>query len=259
MEKVFHKTGCRRQIATEATSLLWLAQARGAPTATLVRTGDTWLETDFLRSGCPSRDDALVFGRALARTHSADAGWWAQPPPGLNRADSVLASLPAQTAAVPTFSSFGQFYAEARVRPYISAVKNLDSDQSRMLHRACDAIGTGRFDSAQPALCNEVARIHGDLWGGNVVWAAMDGRTIGTLIDPCAHGGHGETDLSELALFGCPYLDSIIAGYHEVSPLATGWQDRVPLHQLHMIIVHAVLFGGDYIGQALHTARLLSR
>ena len=90
------------------------------------------------------------------------------------------------------------------------------------------------------------ARLHGDLWSGNVLWAP-DGAW---LIDPAAHGGHRETDLAMLALFGCPHLDRVLAAYDEAAPLADGWRDRVPLHQLFPLLVHVVLFGRGYAAQA---------
>jgi fructosamine-3-kinase len=95
------------------------------------------------------------------------------------------------------------------------------------------------------------ARLHGDLWSGNVLWAA-DGRAW--IIDPAAHGGHRETDLAMLALFGLPHLDRVLAAYDTSWPLAAGWQQRVPLHQLHPLLVHAVLFGGGYGAQAVSAA-----
>jgi fructosamine-3-kinase len=49
-----------------------------------------------------------------------------------------------------------------------------------------------------------------------------------------------------LALFGEPYLDHVVAAYDEAWPLADGWRDRVGIHQLHPLLVHAVLFGGAY-------------
>jgi fructosamine-3-kinase len=77
-----------------------------------------------------------------------------------------------------------------------------------------------------------------------VLWGA-DGH--GWLIDPAAHGGHRETDLATLALFGgAPYLDRILAAYAEVYPLMPGWRERFPLHQLHLLLVHTALFGGVY-------------
>jgi fructosamine-3-kinase len=98
------------------------------------------------------------------------------------------------------------------------------------------------------------ARIHGDLWSGNVHWAA-DGRAY--LIDPAAHGGHRETDLAMLALFGAPQLDRILAAYDAAWPLSDGWRERVPLHQLHPVLVHAALFGGSYGARAGALARSL--
>ena len=71
----------------------------------------------------------------------------------------------------------------------------------------------------------------------------------GALIDPAAHGGHRETDLAMLALFGAPHLDEILRGYTETVPLADGWRARVPLHQLHPLLVHACLFGPAYAAQ----------
>ncbi len=39
-------------------------------------------------------------------------------------------------------------------------------------------------------------------------------------------------------------LDAILGGYAEVAPLADGWRERVSLHQLHPLMLHAVLFRG---------------
>ena len=47
------------------------------------------------------------------------------------------------------------------------------------------------------------ARLHGDLWNGNVLWGV--GGTVHVL-DPAAYGGHREVDLAMLSLFGLPHL-----------------------------------------------------
>jgi fructosamine-3-kinase len=78
------------------------------------------------------------------------------------------------------------------------------------------------------------------------------------VIDPAAHGGHRETDLAMLALFGAPQLETILAAYDEAAPLANGWRDRVELHQLFPLLVHTVLFGGGYGAQALRACERLS-
>ena len=56
------------------------------------------------------------------------------------------------------------------------------------------------------------ARLHGDLWNGNVLWG-LDGRVW--LIDPAAYGGHREVDLAMLALFGLPHLPRVLDAYAE--------------------------------------------
>ena len=255
--KTFRKTDTRRAIASEVAGLAWLTEADGAPVAELVDHGETFLETRMLDHGSPTRESAAEFGRRLAQTHAAGADWWGQAPPGLDPADLVHANLPMPAPAEPLWGSFGEYWAEGRLRPHLEQTDVLASDDLATLHRVCDVIATGRFDSPQPAMCGEVARIHGDLWGQNVVWA--DGGRTGTLIDPAANGGHAEQDLADLAIFGSPQLEAIIAGYNEVSPLADGWEERVELHQLHMLFIHIVLFGGSYIGQTVRIARRLLR
>jgi fructosamine-3-kinase len=90
------------------------------------------------------------------------------------------------------------------------------------------------------------ALVHGDLWWGNVLWGA-DG--LPWLIDPSVHGGHPEEDLAMLGLFGT-VPDPTWRAYTEVRPLASGWQERVELFRLVPLLVHTILFGGGYRGQA---------
>ena len=125
----------------------------------------------------------------------------------------------------------------------------LDTAQVAEVDRFVADLLAGDIDAGPPA---PPARLHGDLWSGNVLWGA-DGHVW--LIDPAAHGGHPESDLAMLALFGVPHLDQIIGGYQEVQPLAPGWQARIPLHQAWPLLVHAALFGGGYGDSALTALR----
>jgi fructosamine-3-kinase len=99
------------------------------------------------------------------------------------------------------------------------------------------------------------ARLHGDLWSGNVL-ADRSGRAW--LIDPAAYGGHREMDLAMLDLFG-PVPDRTVAAYEELAPLADGWRERIGLWQLFPLLVHAVLFGGGYLHQSHDLALRLAR
>lgn len=142
-----------------------------------------------------------------------------------------------------------EWFAEYRVLPYLrAAVDQGVLSDPRAVEVVCDRIGELAGPTEPPA------RLHGDLWNGNVLW----GYGRAWLIDPAAHGGHRETDLAMLQLFGCPYFEQVVAGYHESEPLADGWRDRVALHQLFPLLVHAVLFGGGYGAQAVAAARSLA-
>ena len=121
----------------------------------------------------------------------------------------------------------------------------LRPDDARLVEAVIDRIGSLAGPPEPPS------RIHGDCWAGNVLWS----RGRGWLIDPAAHGGHRETDLAMLALFGAPDLDRILAGYNDTVPLAAGWRSGIPLHQLHPLLVHACLFGASYREEVRTAAR----
>ena len=70
-----------------------------------------------------------------------------------------------------------------------------------------------------------------------------DGRNW--LVDPAAHSSHREFDLAMMRLFGGFGADCF-AAYEEDFPLGEGWQDRVALHQLAPLVVHAIKFGSGY-------------
>ena len=54
-----------------------------------------------------------------------------------------------------------------------------------------------------------------------------------------------------MRLFG-GFGPACFAAYAEVPPLADGWHDRVALHQIAPLVVHAIKFGGGYVGAAEH-------
>ena len=140
------------------------------------------------------------------------------------------------------------WYAERRLLPYLRRARDeraLPAAETRQVEAVVARIGELAGPPEPPS------RIHGDLWSGNVLWSGGQGWPI----DPAAHGGHRETDLAMLALFGAPDLAEILRGYTETVPLAEGWRARVPLHQLHPLLVHVCLFGLDYAPQLNSAAR----
>jgi fructosamine-3-kinase len=251
--------GAGHRLAMEAAGLAWLAEAEPAGGTRIARAR---LEGGALRvtrvaevTPTPARAEAL--GRSLAALHAFGAPWHCCPPAG---AEPPLewGSSRVPLAAEPVAGSWGAAWAETAVRPVLRRCLDegrLDVSQARAVEAAVDRMAVGDFDAPQPARVETVARIHGDLWTGNVLWSDVD--TGAVLIDPHAQGGHAETDLAMLALFGLPMLERVLAAYDEASPLAEGWRERIPMQQLQPLLVHTLLFGGGYTPQLVEAARSL--
>lgn len=225
--------------AAEASGLRWLAEAGGVPVPEVLGVGDDLLVIELLPPGHPTPEAAEEFGKGLARMHASGAPAFGAPWRG------YIASLPLDNTPGTEWSSW---YAEQRLVPYLRKAHDdgaLSAADLSLVEAVIDRIGELAGPPEPPS------RIHGDLWSGNVLWSG--GR--GWLIDPAAHGGHRETDLAMLALFGAPHEERIMAGYTETASLAGGWRQRVPLHQLHPLLVHVCLFGGSYAAQVRAAAR----
>ncbi|MET9486974.1 fructosamine kinase family protein [Nocardia sp. NPDC006630] len=223
--------------AAEAAGLRWLAEADAAIVPPVIADDDRMLVLPWLAPESASPAAAAQFGRALAELHGSSPATYGAPWPGF------IATLPLDNS--PTAGEWGSWYAERRLAPYLPAAEpHLGRDGIRLIERVIQRIGHLSGPPEPPS------RIHGDLWSGNVHWSGQ--RAL--LIDPAGHGGHRETDLAMLALFGAPHLDLILAAYRESAPLASGWRQRIPLHQLHPLLVHVVLFGGSYRGMLLAAA-----
>jgi fructosamine-3-kinase len=226
--------------AAEAAGLRWLAVPGGPPVPEVLDTGPDRLVTTYIPPGRPDRAAAVDLGRRLAVLHAAGAPAFGSPPPGGPRV-ATIGLAPMTNDPAPEWALW---YATDRVLPYLRTARDAGAVS------AADAASVERACGRLPRLDAPPARLHGDLWAGNVLWST-DGAW---LIDPAAHGGHRETDLAMLALFGCPHLDAVLGAYDEVTPLADGWRERVPLHQLFPLLVHAALFGGGYGAQAAAAA-----
>lgn len=234
--------------ACEAAGLRWLAAAGGARVVEVLDVTQDHVDLVRLQAVPPGREAARAFGAALARTHGAGADAFGAPPAGWD-GDGWFGPLGAPLVMrTGRYDAWGAFLADCRVSPVAAALRDAGlttPDDDIAFDRLVAKLHDGCWDDGDGP-----ARLHGDLWQGNVVWTA-DGAT---LVDPAAHGGHRETDLAMLALFGLPHLDDVVDAYQGVHPLRPGWRGRVGLHQLYPVAVHALLFGGGYVGR---TRRLL--
>lgn len=241
--------------AAEAAGLAWLAGARpsgGALVPPVLEVAHERIVLPRVEQVDPAPQVAEAFGRELAATHAAGAPHHGAPPAGW-RGDGWVGTAPLRhlldAPATSAGASWGAFFARCRLAPHLAAARDagaVDDDDARAVERLCARLEDGAAEDGRPP-----ARLHGDLWAGNALWTAAGV----VLVDPAAHGGHAETDLAMLALFGLPHLERVLAAYDEAAPLADGWRDRVPLHQVHPLLVHAQLFGGSCGAAAGSAAR----
>ncbi|MGI9611827.1 MAG: fructosamine kinase family protein [Acidimicrobiales bacterium] len=222
--------------STEATSLAWLRAPEAVPvpkTVAYANSEPAFLALEWIEPGQPLPETDADFGRTLAYLHRAGA-------PSFGREDKRTTgsrALPNQPC-----DTWHEFYVTQRLEPLMSLAADADAlprSTLRVIEKVIDRIyilGGPR----EPA-----ARLHGDLWSGNRI-IDVEGRSW--LIDPAAHGGHREFDLAMMRLFG-GFSESAFAAYDDVFPLMDGWTKRLPLHQLAPLMVHAIKFGGHYVGR----------
>ncbi|MCZ7440704.1 fructosamine kinase family protein [Micromonospora sp. WMMC241] len=231
--------------ATEAAGLRWLREADAVPVPDVLVALPELLALDWIEPGEPEPEAAEAFGRGLAALHRAGAPAFGAEWPGF------IGALPQDNT--PDAGPWSSWFARCRLLPHLRASVDrgaLTGATAALVQQVVDRVG--EFGGDEPP-----SRLHGDLWPGNLLWGA-DGRVW--LVDPAAHGGHRETDLAQLALFGGPpHLDRIMAAYREAWPLADGWRERVPVHQLHLLLVHTALFGETYAEAVSSAARAALR
>ncbi len=218
---------------TEAAGLVWLRETGtvAVPEVLAVSDDPPFLIQEWIEPGYPTATTEEDLGRALAALHQSGAPFFGRS----DRRSTGSRGLPNEPA-----DRWADFYAGQRLLPLARLARDgralpetAIADLERVAARIDELVGPD-----EPP-----ARLHGDLWAGNRLVGAGG---VSWLIDPAAFGGHREFDLSMMRLFG-GYGHDCFAAYDEVYPLAPGWAERIPLHQLAPLVVHAIKFGGPYV------------
>jgi fructosamine-3-kinase len=220
--------------AAEARGLAWLAEAHALRVPDVLAVGDRFLVLERILPARRRADFDERLGRALAALHRFGA-----PSFGLDH-DNFIGRLPQSNTPAPTWPDF---YRTRRLEPQLRLARDAGLCSSAMA-RGFDRLFTVLDQRVGPA--EPPARLHGDLWGGNVIG---DETGVACLVDPAVYGGHREVDLAMMRLFG-GFGHHVFAAYEEAWPLDPSHEERVPLYQLYFLMVHVNLFGGTYVAQA---------
>lgn len=211
----------------EARGLAWLAEAHALRVPEVLAAGSEvpFLALEYLEPGAPCADFDEALGRGLAALHRAGA-----PRFGLEQ-PNFIGRLAQDNTPEPDWATF---YRARRLGPLVRGLDLARRDRfERLFARLPALVGPAELP----------ARLHGDLWSGNL-HRSPEGEPC--LIDPAVYGGHREVDLAMMRLFG-GFSERVFDAYAEAYPLAEGHAERVPLYQLYPLLVHVGLFGAGYL------------
>ncbi len=200
--------------------------------------GRQFLVLEWLEKGRPLKNFWEDFGTAVADMHKTRQNYF-----GFEE-DNYIGSLQQNNTK---HESWPGFYTNCRVMPLIRKLKDAGRFSTTDIAAAevfCKQLDT-IFPSEYPSL------LHGDLWGGNYM-ISENGRVA--IYDPAVYFGHREMDLGMTLLFGgfsAPFYEA----YHQTYPLEKGWRQRIRCTQLYPLLVHAILFDGQYLNSVKEILR----
>lgn len=212
----------------EAHGLRALQMADGWVVPRVLGAGDNYLLLELLRAGAAA--DAMErLGRSVASLHRLVGCAY-----GLDR-DNYVGPVPQSNAWSADWPSF---WARRRLRPF-ARLAHARGGLSASLRDRVDAL-CGQLSERLPAR-PVASRLHGDLWGGNVM-ALRSGVAV---FDPAIYCGHREVDLAMTELFG-GFSPAFYGAYRAEWALDPGYEARRPIYQLAPLLIHAALFGPPY-------------
>lgn len=227
--KMFEKEANGLAVLAENTEIIRVPQ--------VIKNGlagqDQYLLMEWVEKGDPGKDSMERFGSAMGKMHRRAApyfGW---------EENNYIGNLQQSNKK---YESWCLFYAECRIMPLVQLLFNsgaFSKEDITVASSFCKKMDQ-LFPQESPSL------LHGDLWAGNFMITSTGDPSI---YDPAVYYGHREMDIGMTKLFG-GFDQRFYDGYNSMYPLEKDWLQRLPLTQLYPLLVHAVLFGGQYVTSA---------
>ena len=200
-----------------------------------------YLQLEWLEKGISKKDTWEKFGQGLALMHKQPQEYF-----GLNE-DNYIGIL---NQTNDPHNEWHSFYAECRIKPLVKKLFDAGDFSAADIRNAdlfCNNLKT--IMPIEPP-----SFLHGDLWAGNYI---ITSSGYAAIFDPAVYCGHREMDIGMSKLFG-GFDQRFYEAYNATYPLEKGWEKRLPIIQLYPLLVHAVLFGGHYVGSVKNIFKAFS-
>lgn len=202
----------------------------------LLPSGGAFLILEYVDSIPVSRESAERAGRALACLHTTHSSTF-----GYSRNNFIGTIHQSNTPS----ESWPDFFAKHRIEPLMADTATILGTQVREMW----TLVRSRLNELIP--CDRPSPLHGDLWGGNLMYS----QAGPVFIDPAVCFGDHLMDIAMSRLFG-GFPAHFYEAYYDVIPTSKDVLEvKIPLYQLYYLLVHVALFGRSYVPAVDRTLR----
>lgn len=229
-------TGPSANLSIEGEMLRYLRQSTDFPVPEVLHATEELLVMEYIdNDGSSSTAGEKRAAELLANLHSHGSDTFGFP------YDTLIGPLPQPN---PKTTSWVDFFAEDRLMYMGTLCVNAGQMEPKtlaMLDHLCHRLDD-YLEPGPPSL------IHGDLWGGNVLYRRGQ---LAAFIDPAIYFADPEIELAFTTLF-TTFGEPFYTRYDELRPIREGFFEvRKDLYNLYPLLVHVRLFGGSYL-DAVH-------
>ena len=222
-----------RGLDTEAFMLKYLKENSQLPVPTVHYSNEHVIIMEFIETHYSADDKAQRHAaEVLAALHGVTA-----PLYGFER-DTVIGSLRQPN---PQTADWVDFFANQRLifmgRQALEE-KKIDAKMMKQIEKLAGKLSVYIKKPNPPSL------IHGDIWGGNILF----GRSrVAAFLDPAIYYADAEIELAFIRLLGA-FNDTFFGRYNELRPIAAGFEEeRADIYNVYPLLVHTRLFGTSYV------------